>query len=293
MTGVLGRAAKPETVSEQQFDYFNDELRKMARMDWDQVPDDHLWYYFHDLAYVELQPDLFRHLFPACLRYWYDTLMRSEDASLGDSDFHYGLMRGKVLEKMLSERERRALYNFFRDGFLDRIETESGLALEHSHDPLCNRAANAWIFRLNSLGIVAPVIQPIWEEWWQVDHPGKAACAVMYASGLTYLKGENPIFGTWTRDRGGGGPYLTEFDGSLFDWSWLTENLCFLRETLSVDYVIRKLAQAAEALSNRPGASVARQVAEDAPSKRDVIELRIGDLLDNLGRVHLSKDLWE
>ena len=98
-------------------------------MDWDRVPDDYLWYYFHDLAYVELQADLFPHLFPACLRYWYETLMRNEAPSLGDSDFHYSLMRGQILENMLSESERQSLYDFFRDGFLDRIEAERGFRL--------------------------------------------------------------------------------------------------------------------------------------------------------------------
>jgi hypothetical protein len=219
--------------------------------------------------------------------------MRGEDASRGDSDFHYGLMRGRILEKILSEKERCALYDFFRDGLLDRIEAESGLALEQSHDQMRNRAANAWIFRLNSLGIVAPVIHPIWEDWWKVDQPGKAACAVMYASGLVYLAGENPIYGAWTRDRGGGGPYLTEIDSSLFDWPWLTENLSFLRGTLSVDYVTGKLDQAANALAGHPGASMAQRVADDAKSKSDVIEIRIGDLLDNLARLHLSKDQWK
>src|SRR5207302_5957368 len=99
---ILGPAPKPQKTWEEQLDYFNDKLGEMARMDWDRVPDDYLWYYFHDLAYVELQPDLFRHLFPACLRYWYDTLMRNEDATYGDSDFHNALMRGQILERMLS-----------------------------------------------------------------------------------------------------------------------------------------------------------------------------------------------
>lgn len=129
-------------------------------MDWDRVPDDYLWYYFHDLAYVELQADLFPHLFPACLRYWYETLMRNEAPSLGDSDFHYSLMRGQILENMLSESERQSLYDFFRDGFLDRIEAERGFVYAQSRDQLnpSGTSANAWIFRFNSLGIVAPVI---------------------------------------------------------------------------------------------------------------------------------------
>ena len=42
----------------------------------------------------------------------------------------------------------------------------------------------------------------------------------MYASGLIYLKGENPIYKASTPERGGGGPYLTEIDSPLFDRAW-------------------------------------------------------------------------
>jgi hypothetical protein len=292
---ILGPAPKPKEVWEQQFDYFNDELAEMAQMDWDRVPDDFFWYYFHDLAYVELQPDLFRHLFPACLKYWYDTLMKNEDASCGDADFHYGLMRGQIFQKMLSENERCSVYDFLRDGFLDRIEAERGFVYDQSRDPMISsgKSANAWIFRFNSLGIVAPVIPQIWETWWTLDHPGKAVCAVMYASGLVYLKGENPIYGVWTCKYGGGGPYLTEIDGSLFDWSWRTDNLSFLRRTLSVDYVTQKLDQAARTLADCPEAVLARRVADDAKTKTDVIEIRIDNLLKNLARLQLEKDHWE
>jgi len=295
MVSILGPAPKPQEVWEKQFDYFNDKLGEMARMDWGRVPDKYLWYYFHDLAHVELQADLFRHLFPACLKYWYDTLMRNGDASPGDSDFHYALMRGRILEKMLSESERRSLCDFFCDGFLDRIEAERGFAYEQSRDPMISsgKSSNAWIFRFNSLGIVAPVIQQTWDAWWTRDHPGKAVCAVMYASGLVYLKGENPIYGVWTPEYGGGGPYLTEIDSPLFDWTWRTDNLSFLRETLSVEYVTRKLDEAARTLSDCPETVLARRVADDAKTRKDVIGIRIDDLLENLARVQLAKDRWE
>jgi hypothetical protein len=292
---VLGRAPKPHEVSEQQFDGFNDDLRKMAQMDWDQVPDEYLWYYFHDLAYVKLQPDLFSHLFPACLTYWYETLMRDDPASRGDSDFHYSLMRGQITEKMLSEDECCSLYEFFCDGVLDRIEAQHGFAIEQTRASRSSSstAKNAWIYRLNTLGIVAPVVRPIWEPWWTLDHPGKAICAIMYASGLVYLKGENPIYGAWTPERGGGGPYLTEIDSPLFDWTWRAENLSFLKSTLSVEYIVNKLDQAANQLAAHPELPLARQVADDAKGRKEVIEIRISDLLDNLARADLSKDHWD
>ena len=295
---VLGPAPKPRDVWQKQFDYNDRALVEMAQMDWDRVPDDYMWYYLLDLAYVELQPDLFRHLFPACLKFWYETLMRDDSAAYGDSDFHYSLMQGEILKTMLAESERQSLYDLFCDGMLDRIEAERGFVCSEAQtqEPLVRRARNAdlWILRLNTLGIVAPVIRRIWEPWWKVDHPGRAVSAVTYASGLVYLAEENPLFGGWrAAGRGGGGPFLTEIDSSIFDWAWREDNLAFLRGVLSVDYVIAKLEQSATVLSDCPESTLAQRVTNDAKTRRDIIEIRIDDLLENLSKVQHLKQRWE
>jgi hypothetical protein len=62
---------------------------------------------------------------------------------------------------------------------------------------------------------------------------------------------------------------------------------------LSVEYVLQKLDQAAGALANCPEAELAARVAREAKSRTDVIELRIGDLVENLARVHMAKDRWD
>ena len=199
MLGVLGPVKKPETVWQKQFDDNNANLVEMSRMDWDQIPDDYMKYCFHDMAYVVLQPDLFRHFFPACLRFWYETLMGNRSAAAGEAEFHYGLMQGNVLEKMLSENERQSVNDFFTDGMLDRIEAERGLVCNKAEQYIPGETyADGWIWRINSLGIVTPVIRQIWEEWWNLDNPGKAVCALSYASGLVYFNGENPIYGERT-----------------------------------------------------------------------------------------------
>jgi hypothetical protein len=115
----------------------------------------------------------------------------------------------------------------------------------------------------------------------------------MYASGLVYLKGENPIYGVWTPEHGGGGPYLTEIDSPLFDWTWRTDNLFFLRQTLSVDYLTQQLDLAAQTLSDCPEANLAWQVANDAKTRKDIIAIRMEDLLDNLARPKLDQNRWE
>lgn len=283
LTGVLGPAPKPERVWQRQFDYQNEKLVEMAQMDWDQVPAQYLTlYYFLDLEYVELQEELFRHLFPSCLKYWYDTLMNNEDVNC----FHAPLVGRQIAENMLSERERSSLCEFFQDGFLDRVEAERGFVYEEPDDPMEERgkSANAWISRFNSLGIVAPVIPQIWEDWWALDQTGKAVCAVMYASGFVYGERENPIYGAWTRETGGG-PYLASPDCSDQCGVWRMDNLSFLQSTLNADYITHKLEQAAQRLSDCPEAVIARRVADDARAKRDIITVRIQDVLGKLSRL--------
>src|SRR5580693_8717467 len=87
---IFGDADPPQQVWEKQFDYFNDELKRLAATSYRDIDRQDLWYYYHDLAYVELQPELFAYLFPVCLMEWHDTLMRNESCSRGDSEFHYG-----------------------------------------------------------------------------------------------------------------------------------------------------------------------------------------------------------
>jgi hypothetical protein len=61
-------------------------------------------------------------------------------------------------EKMLSEDECCSLYEFFCDGVLDRIEAQHGFAIEQTRASRSSSsmAKNAWIYRLNTLGIAAP-----------------------------------------------------------------------------------------------------------------------------------------
>jgi hypothetical protein len=284
MLGVLGPAPKPKTVWQKQFDYDDAVLTALAGMDWDHVPPACLNHYFMDLAYVDLQPDLFRHLFPACLKYWYETLMRNDDASTGEGEFHYALSQGQILQRMLSANELQASFDFFRDGMLDRLEAERGCALKV---PSTGASGSEWILRLNSLGIVAPVIKPIWDAWWDFDRPGKAFSALIYASGLIYPSVENPIF------KGAGGPYLTETDSLIFDRGWSDDNLNFLRTTLSVPYVIDKAADAASALLDCPEAELAARIAGDAKGRAFFVELRIGNLLAALSKCELDRGCWE
>lgn len=274
---IFGNPSPPETITEQQFDGFDDKLAKVGTTDWHQIAFADLWYYLHDLAYRPLQPDLFAYLFPVCLNFWYHTLMHNREAGLGDAEFHYSLYQGQVLEKMLTAEQRQAVYDYFHDAMLDRIEAERGFVYNHSKTPFYTIVA-----RFNALGFVAPVTGRIWESWWRLDHPGKAVAAVMYASGLIYDTEENPIFEPWTPDKGGGGPYLDSSEAQIYGGSWLEANLEFMLDKLAVETIQSKMQEAASVLQNEPEAVVAAQVAADAAERTELIEIRIDDLLEAL-----------
>ena len=284
---IFGNPVAPARVWEEQFDGFNTELRRLARQDWHSITGYDLWYYLHDLAYVDLQPDLFSYLFPTCLNFWYESLMKNEAASQGDADFHYALHQGRILDRMLTPDQREAVFSFFCDGFIDRIEVERGFIYDGTNTPACG-----WLHRFNSLGYIAPVIRPIWLSWWNMDHPGKAVSVATYASGLVYLQGENPIFGEWTPEGGGGGPYLTESDAGIYDAAWLPENMDFLEGTLSVAYVQEKLQNVADVLRGEPEHLLVAQIAADSQSREEIIAIRIDDLVSGL-RTSGNNTFWE
>jgi hypothetical protein len=153
---IFGNPSSPLQVSERQFDGFDDALGKLAQTPWDKIPDEDLWYYLHDLAYVELQPDLFAYLFPVCLNFWYHTLLRNVGCAVGDAEFHYALFRGQTLDKLVTPSQRTQILTFFHDGFLDRVDAERGFIYRDSQTP-----AYGWMYRFNSLGLVTPLTERI------------------------------------------------------------------------------------------------------------------------------------
>ena len=79
----------------------------------------------------------------------------------------------------------------------------------------------------------------------------------------------------------------------MYDRAWLEENLAFLRQTLTSDYVVERVAAAAKNLRGEPEESLARRIADDAEARADVIALRIDDMRTNLAKTTLSKDRWD
>lgn len=270
---IFGSPAPPHYVWEQQFDDFDKELRKLAVMPYHKIDFSDLWYYYHDLAYVELQPELFNYLFPACLMDWHETLMSNQACSHGDSEFHFGLVNGDVLNKMLTDRQRTEVAKFFRDSFLKRLDVENELWMSGME-----ASAYGWLERFNSLGIIMPVISDVWDAWWRLESTGRAISAVQYLSGVMYFDGENPIFDTWTPELGGGGPYLWTNDSFVYSKGWLPENVDFLAGVLNFAFVASHLQQATTKLAGHAAHAIAEKILSDLPNRRELVESRTAEL---------------
>jgi hypothetical protein len=260
----------PEHVWEREFDYDDAGLQALARKDWRAIDRcDLANLYLLNLVYVEpLQPELFRYLFPLCLAVWHESLMSNQPWPL-----YPALRRPYVFDAMMTPRQRVDVTAFMVDSFMERLDQERSFLYTGSKTP-----AYAWLGVLISLGESVPLVESLWRRWWTLDSPGKAASALIYASGLIYAEGENPLFGVWTRAHGGGGPYLVDTDLG----GWLPVNLDALRRVVTPESVIDTVERAAQVLRGEPEAAWAARVATDARGRSDIIAIQIEDLVEGL-----------
>lgn len=270
---IFGNPRPPRAITEQQFDYDDDALGRLARTPHEQIDFRDLWYYYHDLAAVELQPDLFDYLFPACLMHWHVSLMLDQACGMGDIDFHDALLRGNVLGKMVSSGRREVIFEFFRDSFLERLDAERGF--------VCSSPRNlesGWLARINTMGCLMPRIDLLWESWWSLATPGQAVAALKYCSGLMYLGWENPLYGQFSRLVGAVCPYLYHGDSGIIRLGWMRENLDYLSATLTIDFVEGHVIKALARLEGEPEWEQARQMERDLPRCRDLVSFRVAEL---------------
>lgn len=275
----------PREIWEQQFDRFDDELRRLALTPWEKIEPRQLGYYLDDLAYVPLQPEIFHYLFPVCLMEWHRTLQRNESFGGGACDFHSAIHRGQILSRMLSPERLSEVLHFFRDSFLNRLDQERYSA-EHAD----SKQLHGWLSRFNDMALVLPEITPIWNDWWSFATPGRAVAGIIYLSGLLYPQDisfqseEHPFIPAWTSKGGGGGPYLISHDLLIFDVSWSQDNLRFLKSQLSVEFIRAKLDLAISVLQGQPEIRWVERLRAGLSDRLDVLEWSIPWLIQQLER---------
>lgn len=268
---ITGYAQPPTVVTERQFDYLDADLERLARTPLEDIEPSDLWYYFHDLAYVALQRDLFAYLFPACLWDWHTTLMANESCAHGDSEFHYSIATGDVFGSMLTFEQRQAVYAFLQDSMLDRLDHERGFAVSEWWK-------HAWVMRWNSLGLIMPEMERIWDKLTEMSSPGHAVAIVKYISSFMYAEGEHPLLalGVSSLDP------LAGTDSMVSHIGWLPENVDFVGRRLTIDHMQSLLERAMQRLSSEEEGSVAQRILHDFPGCLGIVERRLTELPANL-----------
>lgn len=248
-------------VWEPEFDYADQQLQQIAATDWRQITQGQLSsYYVLNLVWHEpLQPDLFRYLFPLCLAEWHETVLTDADDGFFAETFQRALRRAYLWQDMMSSVERLQVSCFLRETLLARMDRESDF-----FSPM------GWLESLNNLAGITADISVVWLDWWQMDTPGRAVCALQYSAQLIYPPEHNPL---WREQ--------------WYDWRlpltdsgpWLTENVAFLRQQLTPDELVAVTQAAAYRLRAEPEWEMAARIAVDALNSREIMAIQIEVLL--------------
>ncbi|HEY0866776.1 MAG TPA: hypothetical protein VGE01_05340 [Fimbriimonas sp.] len=287
LASIFSNSKPPEKVTEQQFDGFDNDLAATARKAWHEIDQEDYWHYLLDLAYVDLQPDLFDYLFPAFLIKWWEGLVSHYGGPASETDIYYAIDHGQVFEKMMDAGRREEIFAWMMDGYLDAVDSWSGcMNVVYESEGPNNLHGLLWSF--NALGQSVPILPQIWERLTQVETPGRAQWWLVLATGLAYLPNEAPAIPPWNRGTGGGGVYLTESEASIFDHGYLPSNLEFIRSHLTLEVVERMLEASVHILSNSSEVEWARTVLDRFREEREFVQARHRRFLMLLGEPDLG-----
>ena len=230
---VIQSKGVPDRITQEPFDYDPSHYRRLCGVQTASPDPADLVNYALDMRYMELQPELLRHLIPLLLTAWRRDLFEGDQAGYGGFVEHFwpALLKGSALKKVFSEPERVAFARYLRNTILDRLDAEHSL-----HFSGMGASPYRWIQSLASYGVLFSDVERLWNDWWETITAGHAIAAFQYASALLYEVEENPVFSPWTRDAGGGASALSDCGCHMLDVGWTEANLSFLRRTLSVDY---------------------------------------------------------
>ena len=270
----LGHPSAPSVITQVPFDYDPGHYERLCSPNTKPSGID-LYDYALDLEYQEIQQDLFLYLLPKCLSAWQENLMSSHHPGAVEK-FCSALAKHHGFRDFLTQPQYNAVLSFMRNAILDKIDKENCLSYSGMH-----ASPYAWISGIGTLGAVFPAVGELWQKWWSCPTVGRACGVLQYASVLMYPDDQNPIFAPWTHEAGGGAPSLWEAEGIMYQ-SWLPENVEFLRNTFTLNFVRHSLSTAAETLHAKIDSSVPALMVSAFEAKAPFVELRMEELFLNL-----------
>lgn len=268
----LGSAIQPKSITQAAFDFDPAHLKRLAALRHGGQPNLlDLAKYMDDLLYENIQISLLVHVLPFCLRAWHEYLRDEEFECPGFAELFYTVLAKKeVFAAILTDNQRKAVLEFMSASILEEIDAQESLRFEGSHS-----TPYRWIRALMTHGVIASDIEHLWTDWWSISTIGRAIAAVQFISCLVYPENSNPVFATWTRERGGGPPCLWAFDGYLYESTWQIQNVEFLQKLFrDPKMVISVIQQAADRLSRHDGFLTAQQLLADSQLPSANLKLR-------------------
>ena len=287
----LGRPQRPETIWQEPFDYDPAHFDRLCQSQADGTlpePGDVLDY-AHDLSYVdEIQGDLFVFFLPVCLRVLSLYVRGQGDRYAGATElFWYGLNRWPGALSLLSEAQASVVDRYIREFILEAIDDGCRIG-----GVRCNAPVYRWMEELCSYATVFAGLPQLWSSWWNLSTEGRALGALQYISCLMYEEDRNPWFAPWTPSKGGGPPSLWEDSMTVNNEPWDSRNIDFLRSVLIPDELCAAIGRCAEHLPHPEDREIAVRMTHDFDSQRQLMELRIEQLLSILASDHYMVHGW-
>jgi hypothetical protein len=292
---ALGQPTPPHRITQWAFDYDSSHYRRLCHLQGADPGGADLYSYANDMEYMPLQPELLRYLLPICLKAWHDDLLNMRHSGhAGFVEAFWTALSPRsqsqdtfVLEEELNAKERESVMQFMRDSLLDRMDQETKLHFVGS-----NASAYQWFSAIGSFSMVFPNLKELWEIWWNMKTFGHAVCALQYLSCLMYWDEGNPIFEPWTQAGGGGPPALWENESFDYEHGWRQENSSFLSEVLTLDYVNKKLHQAAQVVNASREEAIPIKMLADWPQCCDLVASRMAELPKLVAQSPLACPEW-
>ncbi len=272
----------PKEIWQEPFDYFRGHCERIADtakpIDLSDFPD-----FFLDYQYMKVQEDLLAFALPKALEGWARQELKARDTKLFRGTWHFegmwdALAYRPIHPEFFDETQYRAMTDFFIDVLLAKMRQEQHLSFEGS-----GASPYDWIHLHATLIWQFPIAEKIWNQWWSLETPELAVCAVQWLSSLIYDEHDNPFFKPWTSRDGGGQPFVFETH-HMKSKPAPSANIDFLRTHLTTANTEDVLLRAVEVLSRHESADQVYETWLDISRRSDVFEERVGKFLKLMQR---------
>ncbi|MFY0621655.1 MAG: hypothetical protein JXQ89_08175 [Pelagimonas sp.] len=270
---VLGWPEAPSEIWQEPFDEVRGHCERIADTT---KPTDLIEFcdFFLDYQYMTVQEDFLSFAFPKALEAWarHELGLPARERFNGEWDFEGmwdALACRPIHPEFFDAAQFNALAGFFVRVLLARLQQETVLSFRGGHP-----RSFEWMYLLATLIWQFPVAEHIWKQWWRLETPQMAICAVQWLSVFIYDHDDNPYFDPWTEEEHGGPPQVFETLHIRAKAAPPT-NVDFMCAILTKKNVEAVLFRAVEVLSDHENAKQVYETWLDLSRRSAVFERRV------------------